>query len=119
MAFLQAPPSLGNQFDDDRVLRSYLARVLPDGVTARLDRTTWTPAPVFGLVQRTGGISQADLEATLNMGVGMAVVLPPEAVAGARATLGAAGIESWVCGEVVASGPDEPRVTLSGAHESF
>jgi len=100
-------------------LANNLARVLPDGVTARLDRTTWTPAPVFGLVQRTGGISQADLEATLNMGVGMAVVLPPEAVAGARATLGAAGIESWVCGEVVASGPDEPRVTLSGAHESF
>lgn len=30
MTFIQAPPSLGNQFDEDRVLRSYLARVLPD-----------------------------------------------------------------------------------------
>ena len=30
MAFFQPPPSLGNQFDEDRVLRSYLARVLPD-----------------------------------------------------------------------------------------
>ena len=29
MAFQQAPPSLGNQYDDDRVLRSYLDRVLP------------------------------------------------------------------------------------------
>lgn len=37
MAFLQAPPSLGNQFDDDRVLRSYLARVLPE--EARRDVT--------------------------------------------------------------------------------
>ena len=27
--FEQAPPTLGNQFDDDRVLRSYLARVCP------------------------------------------------------------------------------------------
>lgn len=30
MSFQQSPPSLGNQYDDDRVLRSYLARVLPE-----------------------------------------------------------------------------------------
>ncbi len=29
MPFQQSPPRLGNQYDDDRVLRSYLARVLP------------------------------------------------------------------------------------------
>ena len=29
MAFNQQPPALGNQYKDDRVLRSYLARVLP------------------------------------------------------------------------------------------
>jgi alkylation response protein AidB-like acyl-CoA dehydrogenase len=30
MPFQQAPPTLGNQYEDDRVLRSYLARVLPN-----------------------------------------------------------------------------------------
>jgi acyl-CoA dehydrogenase len=29
MPFQQSPPTLGNQYEDDRVLRSYLARVLP------------------------------------------------------------------------------------------
>ena len=29
MPFQQTPPKLGNQYEDDRVLRSYLARVLP------------------------------------------------------------------------------------------
>src|SRR5512134_1559804 len=29
MTFQQEPPTLGNQYEDDRVLRSYLARVLP------------------------------------------------------------------------------------------
>lgn len=29
MAFFQDPPALGNQYDDDRVLRSYLSRALP------------------------------------------------------------------------------------------
>ncbi|WP_437996202.1 acyl-CoA dehydrogenase family protein [Sorangium sp. So ce185] len=36
MAFYQDPPSLGNQYDDDRVLRSYLARVLPREVAAAI-----------------------------------------------------------------------------------
>ncbi len=29
MSFHQTPPILGNQYEDDRVLRSYLARTLP------------------------------------------------------------------------------------------
>lgn len=41
MAFYQTSPTLGNQYTDDRVLRSYLARTLPDdvraGVTADYD----------------------------------------------------------------------------------
>ena len=32
--FTQAPPELGNQYDDDRVLVSYLARQLPESVLA-------------------------------------------------------------------------------------
>lgn len=36
MAFYQTPPELGNQYDDDRVLRSYLARALPPDVAAAI-----------------------------------------------------------------------------------
>src|SRR5687767_13840712 len=37
MVFVQAPPELRNQYDDDRVLRSYLHRVLPDDVRAEIE----------------------------------------------------------------------------------
>ncbi len=37
MEFIQTPPTLGNQYTDDRVLRSYLARVLPDDVRRELE----------------------------------------------------------------------------------
>jgi alkylation response protein AidB-like acyl-CoA dehydrogenase len=37
MPFLQPPPELGNQYEDDRVLRSYLRRVLPDAVLADIE----------------------------------------------------------------------------------
>ena len=41
---------------------------------------TWTPAPVFDVVRRVGGVPQADLEATLNCGVGMVALLAPDDV---------------------------------------
>jgi acyl-CoA dehydrogenase len=37
MAFIQATPELGNQYLDDRVLRSYLARTLPEDVLADIE----------------------------------------------------------------------------------
>ena len=37
--FQQAPPTLGNQYDDDRVLRSYLARILPGDVLREIEES--------------------------------------------------------------------------------
>ena len=39
MVFQQAPPTLGNQYDDDRVLRSYLARVFPAGMLREVEES--------------------------------------------------------------------------------
>ena len=81
-------------------LASNLARVIPDGLHARLDRATWRPAPVFELVGSVGGIGTEDLESTLNMGVGMVAVLPPDAVDAALAALADLGQKAWVLGTV-------------------
>ena len=61
-------------------LAANLARVLPEELTATVDRSTWSPAPVFDLVRQVGGVDQADLEMTLNCGVGMVALV----AAGAR-----------------------------------
>ena len=37
--FQQAPPALGNQYEDDRVLRSYLARVLPGDMLREVEES--------------------------------------------------------------------------------
>lgn len=79
-----------------------LARVIPDGMAARLDRASWRPPAIFQLVQRIGGISQADIDATLNMGVGMVAVLPQDGVDEALRCLAGRGIGAWVLGEIVA-----------------
>ena len=91
-----------------------LARVLPEGLAARIERSTWTPPAIFHLVAEVGGLPLADVEATLNQGVGMAVVLPESAVASAQASLNAAGLASWVCGQV--SRHEAGGAELVGAH---
>jgi acyl-CoA dehydrogenase len=39
MLFEQTPPKLGNQYEDDRVLRSYLARALPEDVLDSIEES--------------------------------------------------------------------------------
>ncbi|SDU98858.1 phosphoribosylformylglycinamidine cyclo-ligase [Microlunatus sagamiharensis] len=98
-------------------LANNLARVVPDSCTVTIERSTWSPAPVFGMVRDLGGVSEPDLEATLNQGVGMVAVLPEAGVAEAVEVLGRRGLRAWVCGSVdAASGPDQARVRLVGAH---
>jgi phosphoribosylformylglycinamidine cyclo-ligase len=100
-------------------LAGNLARVLPAGVEVAINRGSWVRPPVFDLVQRVGGVSETDLEAALNVGVGMAVVLPPGAVDDALGLLDRRGLPAWVCGAVasVGVGGDAP-VRLSGRHAS-
>jgi phosphoribosylformylglycinamidine cyclo-ligase len=45
-------------------------------------------------------VSQADLEGTFNMGIGMVAVTEREAADAAVQTLAAAGLPAWLCGEV-------------------
>ncbi|GAB98303.1 phosphoribosylformylglycinamidine cyclo-ligase [Kineosphaera limosa] len=81
-------------------LAANLARVLPAGLLATLDRSTWCPAPVFTVVGDLGGVPQFDLERTLNMGVGFVVVLPAEQAQTCIERAGALGLPAWQLGEV-------------------
>ncbi len=90
-----------------------LARVLPPTVFARLDRATWTPPPVFSTIGDLGQVPRADLERTLNMGVGFVAMLPADQADAATRELEARGIPAWVMGEVHAT-EDAP---VDHAHE--
>ncbi len=81
-------------------LAANLARVLPPGLLATLERSSWTPAPIFGLVAELGRVPQADLERTLNLGVGMVAVVAADRVDAALARLHGRGVPSWVLGQV-------------------
>ncbi|WP_310728907.1 phosphoribosylformylglycinamidine cyclo-ligase [Streptomyces sp. N2A] len=95
-------------------LANNLARVVPDGLHATVDRSTWTPGPVFDLVGTAGSVERLELEKTLNMGVGMIAVVPQESVDVALTTLADRGVDAWVSGEIVDRGDHADAVTLTG-----
>ena len=85
-----------------------LPRVLPEGLGAVIDTAGFAVPPVLRLLQRLGGVAEAEMWRTFNMGAGMLAVSPePDA---ALALLAARGVRAWPCGQVV----EAEGVTLAG-----
>jgi phosphoribosylformylglycinamidine cyclo-ligase len=72
-------------------------RVLPDGLAATIDRSSWSVPPLFNAIQQAGGVHLEEMWRTFNMGVGMVVIVPPDVPSIAAA----AGMPVWRIGEVV------------------
>ena len=83
-----------------------LSRVMPDGLTAVLDRDSWTPPPLFALIQRTGKVSDVEMYRACNMGAGAILAV---AEADAASTLDALP-GAWRIGHVAKRGSGEPSV---------
>jgi phosphoribosylformylglycinamidine cyclo-ligase len=97
-------------------LANNLARVMPQGLAASIDRSTWTPAPIFAMVQQVGRINQDDIEETLNMGVGMVMICLESSGRQAIDVLASRGVDAWDAGVVETREPDGPAVRLYGQH---
>jgi phosphoribosylformylglycinamidine cyclo-ligase len=89
-------------------LKENVPRALPQGLGVELDRATWTVPPLFGAIQRAGGVHPDEMWRTFNMGIGMVVVVPADQ---ADAVVAAAGMPVHRIGRVVEQSAPE-RVVL-------
>lgn len=97
-------------------LAANLARVLPPGTAAVLDRGTWRPPPVFDLLAGHGRVAQHEMERVFNMGVGMAAVVAPGAADRALRLLAGRGVPAWPAGEVIQDAGEPGSARLTGTH---
>jgi phosphoribosylformylglycinamidine cyclo-ligase len=77
-----------------------LVRVLPEECEAVVDPGSWELPPLFRLLQDAGGVATEEMRAVFNLGAGLIAILPPDAVGAAQAAAEAAGVATWVAGEV-------------------
>jgi phosphoribosylformylglycinamidine cyclo-ligase len=92
-----------------------LSRVLPPGAGAVLDRSTWRPPAIFGLLAHLGDIEPAEMERVFNMGIGITAVVNAADADRALHTLTANGIPAWQVGEVTQA---QEGARLVGAHQT-
>lgn len=94
-------------------LAANVARVIPAGLTAVVDRSQIAPPAVFQVIRELAGTSWEAIEDALNVGVGMVAVVPSDGAASVIETAQAAGFPAWQIGEVVDDAPAADRL-ISG-----
>ena len=82
-------------------LSDNIVRILPANCCAEVRKDTWEIPPIFPFLQEKGGVDEAEMYHVFNMGVGMVLVLPPNQIDAAIASLREAGESPSVIGEII------------------
>ena len=79
------------------------ARVIPQGLSARYDRSTWSLPVEMEYMAAMGGVPQGDMERTWNCGIGMVAIVDPSVADLAMKSLSARGMKAWIAGDIQSS----------------
>lgn len=93
-------------------LTDNLPRVVPEGLTVRLDASTWYILPIFRLIQRQGNIAWDEMQRVFNLGLGFLIFCRPEHEARVLAQTATAGGRR--VGEVTTAHDSGARVVIEG-----
>lgn len=81
-----------------------IPRMLPEGVSAKVNKGSFEIPVIFALMQKTGNLEEKMMYNTYNMGLGMVLAVDAADADRTIAALKAAGEKAWAVGEVVAGG---------------
>ena len=76
-------------------------RMMKEGLTARIEVSSFPVSPIFELIAKKGGIPQRDMYNTFNMGIGLVLAIPKEEVGQVKDLLCRASERAYVIGSVV------------------
>jgi phosphoribosylformylglycinamidine cyclo-ligase len=77
-----------------------LVRVLPSGVEAAIDASSWRWPPLFTWLMEAGRVSLEEMREVFNLGMGMVAAVPEDALDRVRRAASEAGLTIWIAGEV-------------------
>jgi phosphoribosylformylglycinamidine cyclo-ligase len=77
-----------------------LKRVLPDGLGAVIDRSTWEVPLAFRILQKGGDVTTEEMDRVFNMGIGMIAVVEEHQTTSVISSARQKGVDAWVIGEI-------------------
>jgi phosphoribosylformylglycinamidine cyclo-ligase len=78
-----------------------ISRIIPDNVDVRINKDSWSIQPIFKLIQAQGNIPEKEMFHTLNMGIGMVLIVESQAAAQIQKELANLKLKSWIIGACV------------------
>jgi len=78
-----------------------IPRILPEGVSVRIDQKSWPKPPIFSLIQKEGEISDEEMYHTFNMGIGMVLIVPQNDASKIINELKMIRYDSYIIGKVI------------------
>ena len=87
-------------------------RVLPEAVTAVLEKSAWPRPPLFDWLQHEGGVADAEMHRVFNCGIGMVIVVAADLADRAVAQLREAGEQAWRIGAIRARQDGEAQTLV-------
>ncbi|MCL2283475.1 MAG: phosphoribosylformylglycinamidine cyclo-ligase [Fibromonadales bacterium] len=78
-----------------------IPRILPQGVSVKINRSAWQVPEIFNLIQKCGNVERDEMYNTFNMGLGMLVFCAPSDVSEIRKHLESKGETVFECGSVI------------------
>ncbi|MBQ0083470.1 MAG: phosphoribosylformylglycinamidine cyclo-ligase [Clostridiales bacterium] len=80
-----------------------IPRSIPDGLGAKINKSSIRILPIFNLIAKMGNISERDMFNTFNMGVGMSIIVAKEDAEKSLEILKANGEDAYIIGEIIES----------------
>jgi len=78
-----------------------ISRILPKNIDARIDKDSWGVPGIFRLIQNKGNVEDKEMYRTLNMGIGMVLIVEAQASPAIIKKLSALKLKSWVIGQAI------------------
>ncbi len=78
-----------------------IARILPENIDVRINKNSWVVPKIFRLIQNKGNVPEREMYHTLNMGIGMVLIVEPDSAKEIISRLKEQSLKSWIIGEAV------------------
>ncbi|HRF00167.1 MAG TPA: phosphoribosylformylglycinamidine cyclo-ligase [Pirellulaceae bacterium] len=78
-----------------------LERIVPDGVSLRIDRDSWTAPPAFDWLRCLADLDLAEMFRVFNMGIGMVMIVSPHHAGPVADLIATTGLPHWTIGRAV------------------
>ena len=93
-------------------LTENIPRILPRRCRAVIVRKTWTPPPIFKIIQDMGGVDESEMFRVFNMGIGMIAIVPEKDSKEIINHLQVLGEQAHIIGHITNREKESPAVTF-------